>query len=53
MYGRPEMLGLRDIDPPVPKPKEGAGRRACVATRTALHFHAIHGAARSEFDRAW
>ena len=31
MYGRPEMLELRDIDPPLPKPKEGAGRRACFA----------------------
>jgi hypothetical protein len=53
MYGSPELLELREIDPPVPKPKEGAGRRACVATRTALHFHAINGAARFEFDRAW
>ena len=31
MYGRPEMLELRDIGPLAPKPKEGAGRRACFA----------------------
>jgi hypothetical protein len=28
MYGVPELLELRDIDPPVPKPKERAGSLA-------------------------